>query len=387
MSHVMDIANKPQLLLKPFMKIGEILPKMKELRIRDAPVINEDNHLIGMVSYRSILMKGVGRDTRVQSIMEPPFYIYEDADINTAINSLVTWRSKEIPVINIDGIVVGIISRSAILYNLIENKKIPKAKVWDVMSKPAITISEKENIAKGRWLMLKSGISRLPVVDAGNRVVGVITLSDIVERLYTIRLSRRKGYEWIQSEESFLAAPVSEFMTAPPISIPIDIDIVEAARILLDNRISGAPAVTSDNIVKGVVSSIDILRRYLETFTVVQPIEAKISGAIGDELERIQIEKLVNSYLSKYSRYIGIVNFKLIVKRRGKMEDMAIEKRRQYDVSIRLTTNLGTLSVNSQCWDLATCVRETLSILERRLRKMIDKKGIRSYNSRKLEGE
>lgn len=382
MSRVADIASRPSFLLRPSMKIGEILPKMKELKIRDVPVVDEDNRIIGMLSYRSILTKGVGRDTKVQSVMEPPFYIYDDADVNSAVSSFVAWRSKEVPVINRDGVVVGIISRSAVLHNLIENNKIPRIAVEEAMSKPAITIGEKENIAKARWVMLKSGISRLPVVDTGNRVVGVITLSDIVERLYSIRLSRRKGYEWIQSEESFLAAPVSEFMTVPPITAPAGIDIVKTAVILLDNRISGVPVVTNSNIIEGVISNIDILRKYLETFTVVQSIDAKLSGVIEGELERIQIEKLVNSYLSKFSRYVRVIDFKLIVKRLGKVDDIVIEKRKQYDVSIRLSTNFGTIVASSQCWDLATCVREVLSILERRLRKILDKKGIKIYDSR-----
>jgi len=257
------------------MKIGEILPKMKELRIRDAPVVGDDNRIIGVVSYRGILMKGVGRDAKVQSVMDPPFYIYEDADINNAISNIVTWKVREIPIINKEGIVVGIISRDNLLRHLIENNRIPRANVTTVMSKPVITINEKESIARARWLMLKSGISRLPVIDSVNRVIGVITLSDIVERLYMIRLSRRKGFEWIQSEESFLAAPVSDFMTSPPITIPNYVDIAEATIILLDNRISGAPVVSSNDVAEGIVSGIDILKKYLESFTTIQPIEAK----------------------------------------------------------------------------------------------------------------
>jgi len=364
------------------MRIGEILPKMKELRIRDAPVVDDDNRIIGVVSYRGILMKGVGRDAKVQSVMDPPFYIYENADVNNAINNIVTWKVREIPIINREGIVIGIVSRDNLLRHLIESNKVPRANVTTVMSKPVITINEKESIARARWLMLKSGISRLPVVDSVNRVVGVITLSDIVERLYMIRLSRRKGFEWIQSEESFLAAPVSDFMTSPPITIPNNVDIAKATIILLDNRISGAPVVSSNDVAEGVVSGIDILKKYLESFTTIQPIEAKISEAVEDELTRTQIEKLVNSYLSKFSRYVKVIDFKLTVKQIGKVKEMNSEKRKQYDVSIKLSTNIATISTNSRCWDLATCVREVLSTAEKRLRRIIDKKGAKAYNSR-----
>ncbi|ADM27281.1 putative signal transduction protein with CBS domains [Ignisphaera aggregans DSM 17230] len=379
MSTVISIASEPKILAKPSMRIGEIVPKMKEYGVKEIPVVDDDNRIIGILSYRRIAVKGVGRDTRVQSVMDPPFYFVEDTDIDRAIASIVNWRAREVPVVNAKGIVIGIVSRNNVLRYVYERGLLPRIRVETIMSSPPITINKDESIARARWLMNKSGISRLPVLDDNEKIVGVITLSDIIEKIFSIRLSRRKGYEWIQSEESFLAAPVSEFMSSPPIVAPPDIDVYKAMEILLNNNISGIPITRGDDRVIGVLSGIDILRKYVESLVALQPISAKISNAIeGDEAVRLQIEKLVNNYLSKFSRYLNVIDFKISVKtltKSGKNESR--EGRKQFDVKIRVVTSAGAFASESICWDLPTCIREALEIIEKRIRKNIEKRMFR----------
>lgn len=380
---VRELSVEPPVILKPTMRIGEVLPKMKEHRIVVAPVVNDDNVLIGVLSYRNILMRGVGRDTKVQTVMEPPYTLNENVDFDRAVMAFVSWRAREIPVTNANEVVVGVVSRNIVLDYMLRNGLVPSATVDSAMSKPAITIEESESIARARWLMLKSGISRLVVVDKTGRVAGVITLSDIVERLYTIRLSRRKGYEWIQSEESFLAAPVADYMTSPPITIPAGSSLVKAINILLENRISGAPVVTADDKPLGVFSGLDALKLYLDQLKISMPIEAKISQVVKEDFTRLQIEKLVNSYLSKFSRYVNVIDFKLAVKEETKTDK---EGRRRYNVRVRVVTDSGALTSQSVCWDLPTCVREALEIIEKRLRKQVEK-AVTAKRKKKREGD
>ncbi|MEL9940426.1 MAG: CBS domain-containing protein [Ignisphaera sp.] len=380
---VRELSVEPPVILKPTMRIGEVLPKMKEHRIVVAPVVNDDNVLIGVLSYRNILMRGVGRDTKVQTVMEPPYSLNENVDFDRAVMAFVNWRAREIPVTNANEVVVGVVSRNIILDYMLRNGLVPSATVDSAMSKPAITIEESESIARARWLMLKSGISRLVVVDKTGRVAGVITLSDIVERLYTIRLSKRKGYEWIQSEESFLAAPVADYMTSPPITIPSGSSLVKAINILLENRISGAPVVTADDKPLGVFSGLDALKLYLDQLKISMPIEAKISQVVKEDFTRLQIEKLVNSYLSKFSRYVNVIDFKLAVKEETKTDK---EGRRRYNVRVRVVTDSGALTSQSVCWDLSTCVREALEIIEKRLRKQVEK-AVTAKRKKKREGD
>ncbi len=373
---IISIANEPKVLAKPSMRIGEIVPKMKEYGVKEIPIVDEDNKIIGVLSYKKIAIRGVGRDTRVRSVMDPPFYFVENTDINKAIASIVNWRAREVPIVNRKGIVIGIVSRGNVLRYVYERNLLPRTRVETVMSSPPITINRDESIARARWLMNKSGISRLPVLDDSGVIIGVITLGDIIEKIFSIRLSRRKGYEWIQSEESFLAAPVSEFMSSPPIVAPPDIDVYRAIEILLDHKISGVPITRDNDRVIGVLSGIDILRKYVESLVTLQPISAKISNAIeGDEMLRLQIEKLVNNYLSRFSRYLDIIDFKIAVKTLSKTGKSGLrEGRKQFNVITRVVTSDGVFSAESTCWDLPTCTREALEIVEKRIRKNIEKR-------------
>lgn len=371
-----DLAIKPPpIVLRPAMRLAEVIPKMKELRIRTAPVVDERESLLGVLTYRTVLMRGVGRDTKVRTVMDPPFSIRYDLPVEVSASRFVEWKLKEVPVTDERGAVVGLLTRQGLLEYMVENNMIPPEPVEKVMSSPPVMVGEEESVARARWLMLRSGVSRLPVVNRDNRVVGVITLSDIVERLYAIRMSRRRGLEWVESEESLLAAPVSEYMTAPPITVPVGTTLSKVAEILLSNSISGVPVVTGDDKVVGVISGLDLIRRFVESKVEVRPLTTKIRDVIGSEALKLQLEKLMNDYLSKLSRYVNIVDFKFTVKPARKGEGhQGREGRRQYAVSVRLATDEGSFSVKAACWDLLTCVREALETLEKRVRKELEKR-------------
>jgi predicted transcriptional regulator len=380
-STALSLAIEPPLLLKPDMRIGEVLSKMKSLRVINAPVVDDNKVLVGVLSYRTVLLRGAGRDTKVRSVMDPPYSLHKSLGFNDVVVAFVNWRLREIPVTDDNDVIVGLLSRSIILNYMLENGLLPKVLVDDVMSKPPITIEENESIARARWLMLRNGITRLIVVNKHGKVSGVITLSDIIERLYTIRLTRRKGYRWIESEESFLAAPVSEYMTSPPIVIASRTPLEKCIKVLLDNGISGVPIVDSNEKPLGVLSGFDVLRTYAEQFKSALPIQAKIPEVMKAEASKLQVERLVNSYLSKFSRYVDVIDFKISVKEESKIEK---EGRKRYEVLVKLVTNAGSLTSQSVCWDLLTCVREALEIIEKRLRKEIEK-GIYLRRGKRIE--
>lgn len=64
-------------------------------------------------------------------------------------------------------------------------------KVYEVMSEEAITITPGTGLREAAMLMIENKIGGLPVVDFENRVVGIITESDLFEALrnsWTMRL-------------------------------------------------------------------------------------------------------------------------------------------------------------------------------------------------------
>lgn len=53
----------------------------------------------------------------------------------------------------------------------------------DVMIKEPITVSDKTDLADAAKIMTRNGISGLPVVNSNNKLVGIVTKTDIVKAL------------------------------------------------------------------------------------------------------------------------------------------------------------------------------------------------------------
>ncbi len=375
MSEPIDsIGFEPPIVAKPLMRIGELLGKMKEHRLWAVPVVDDKRRVIGIVSYRDILMRGAGRDTKVMTVMEPPYTFVTGLSINEAIAKFVSWKARVVPIVDEKRRLLAVVSRERVLDYMLRNNLVPNMVAEQAMSTPPVTIHEDESIARARWLMIKSGISRLPVVNDEERIVGVITLRDIAERLYSVKMSRRRGFEWIRSEEEFLAAPVKDFMSTPPIYTHRKASLTEVVQTLLNYQISGMPICEAEKVV-GVISGLDVMKKYVESLVTVQPLEAKVADAVGkDPMMRLQVEKLVNDYLSTFSRMVNVIDLKLSIKEETKTEKE--EGRKRYRVRVRLVTDIGSFAAEGIGWELLTALRDALMALEKRLKREVGRRAI-----------
>jgi len=364
-----EIMVEPPIVAKPMMTIGEVLGKMKGIRARIVPVVDSRGRLVGVLSYRTILMKGAGRQTKVLTVMEPPYSVKLGTTFNSTVMRIVELKARALSVVNERRILKGYVSRADILRFMLDKGLLPTKRAEELMSTPPVTIHEHESIARARWLMLRGGISRLPVVDEDERLVGVISMRDIVERLYNIRLTRRKGFE--QFEEEFLAAPVKDFMSTPPIYVLKQSTADEIVKTLLEYNISGMPVVERDRVV-GVVSGLDVLKHYVASLTVTQAIEAKLPDDVSaDSITKSLMEKLVNDYLASFRKFANVLDFKLNIKEETKTKK--VEGRKRYRVRARIVTDQGNFVAEGIGWEVLSALRDALMTLEKRLRKYYEK--------------
>ncbi len=75
----------------------------------------------------------------------------------------------------------GILTDRDIVTKVLSQDKDPKTtKIRDIMTSPAVTISEDRDIIAVTRLMSEHGIRRFPVVDANGKIIGVISLDDVL---------------------------------------------------------------------------------------------------------------------------------------------------------------------------------------------------------------
>ena len=123
----------------------------------------------------------------------------KDDDIATAVRLLSENRISGLPVVDNDGLVLGVVSEIDILgaagmENGFTFKDIIRRllgepiaghrkgdKVGDIMSAPAIAIRKGADIGEAAKILSERRIKRLPVVDDSGKLIGIISRADIVK--------------------------------------------------------------------------------------------------------------------------------------------------------------------------------------------------------------
>lgn len=111
-------------------------------------------------------------------------------------------------------------------------------KKW--MSKNVITVRTNDSVIKAQLLLKDHHINRLPVMDK-EMLVGIVTGRDL--RILPSETLR-----------------VKNVMTQNPVTLPWNYTVGEAAEILLQHNISGAPVVDEDGHVIGIITKGDLFK-------------------------------------------------------------------------------------------------------------------------------
>ena len=123
----------------------------------------------------------------------PAITINLAASVSEALVLMRDHDVRRLPVVIDTGELHGIITHGDIRgadvlraggFDLLEiGEVLRRIKVYEVMSQPAITVTPATGLREAAQLMIENKIGGLPVVDADNRVVGIITESDLFEAL------------------------------------------------------------------------------------------------------------------------------------------------------------------------------------------------------------
>ena len=126
--------------------------------------------------------------------------------------------------------------------------------VRDWMTPDPITINSSASLPDAYWLMIENKVRRLPVVDGGH-LVGIVTLEDIREKVpATIA-----GVDFVRTNDMLAKLPIYQVMTKNPKTISVDAPLVEAARQMLEYKISALPVMDGGQLV-GIITESDIFR-------------------------------------------------------------------------------------------------------------------------------
>ncbi|MDY7032619.1 MAG: CBS domain-containing protein [Thermodesulfobacteriota bacterium] len=130
-------------------------------------------------------------------------------------------------------------------------------KVKDIMTKEVTTLKANEELSLADDIMKLGRIRHLPVVE-DEKVVGIVTQRD----LFKASLASALGYGEKAKRDFLKTVSVKEVMVKEVRTISPEVDVKEAGKIMLKEKIGCLPVQKDDRLI-GLVTETDILRHYV----------------------------------------------------------------------------------------------------------------------------
>ncbi len=123
-------------------------------------------------------MRETTRAPRVREIMDLDVVsVTEDEEIRTAARKLLKGETNHLPVLDRNGVLVGIVTTYDVSKAVVTDGRLRR--VRDIMTRQVIKTYPEEPVDIAARKLEKNNISALPVVDATNRVVGILSAIDL----------------------------------------------------------------------------------------------------------------------------------------------------------------------------------------------------------------
>jgi CBS domain-containing protein len=168
----------------------------------------------------------------------------------------------------------------------------------DVMTKRVLTVKFDATLSEAVELMLKNGISGLPVVDGSGALVGMLTEGDLLRRVETG--TERKRARWLE----FLLGPgkmaaeyvhahgrkVNEVMSNQAKTVGPATPLEEVVSLMEKQRIKRVPVVEHGRLI-GIVSRANLMQALMAVSSVIPPTSAsdeEIRARLWTDLEKTE---------------------------------------------------------------------------------------------------
>ncbi|MFF8925903.1 CBS domain-containing protein [Streptomyces longwoodensis] len=212
-------------------------------------------------------------------------------------------------------------------------------KVGSVMTTDVVRASYGTPFKEVARLLADHGISGLPVVDEDEKVIGVISETDLIARqaetpdpyepkrrfrvLALTRSGRRRAAK-------AAARTAGQFMTEPPVTVSAEDTITSAARTMAQRRVERLPVVDEENRLVGIVTRRDLLQVFLRP-----------DAEIRDEV----VEEVLGRALWLPARSIDVSVVEGVVTLAGQVErksetEIAVSMTKQIDGVVAVVDNL-----------------------------------------------
>jgi CBS domain-containing protein/ribosome-associated translation inhibitor RaiA len=362
---VRDVMSSAKVTSTKGESVSEVVSKMKKNQVREVPVLDGDKP-IGLVSYASFIhRRGLPMAAKVEQVMLPVPRLEEDMPVTSAVEEMMSAGVRGAPVVRA-GKMIGFLSRTDLIRIFPRLTQLKDKKVSSFMTAEPISVTEQENVRKAQMMMKGLMEKSLPVVDSNQRLVGAISMSEVMDVLWTNKSNMRPPNEVMGGREQ-PEITVGSVMTRPAISVSPGDTAGKVAEIMSSQGLATV-FVTEENRLVGVVSQADLMEQILS----LKPTEGVYVQITGLNEEDPDIYDVLYDIIGKSMKRIDKIQpprvFTVHVSTYH-TEGM----RSKYSLVSRLTTTKKMYYARATDWDLYKTMDTMLDSMEKNVKREHEK--------------
>jgi CBS domain-containing protein/ribosome-associated translation inhibitor RaiA len=325
------------------------------VRSGTAVFVTKNRQLFGLIDDRNLRM-GISDPSKARcdnACVKCPS-ISEADPVEKRLEAFLAGHFKALPVVDAKGWIIGATTRADMLRELSRQKLIPKAQIYQHMSRPVYTISHDRTMGDAKGMMKKDGVHRV-VVTRGSSIVGSLSTMDFAGMI--IKPKERQQYQLVSEVRNLDEMKISEVMRPSVATIEETATLAEAADKMASENISSLVAV-ADKKPTGIISATDLFKLVRGFYSVEK--DVLVSGLDADTLAYYaKIKEEILGAVAKFEKSLKIDNIAVHVKK-GKS---VFEAHTSFDLNNR------HISFKSEGYGLG----ETIAALSKELKTMLEK--------------
>ena len=336
-------------------RVVDALHIMKETSAQDIPVV-DGNEYIGSVSYGTLLKKkNILLESKVRTVMTGAPSITKDTKITDVAELMISSNARQIPVVDKNRKIKGVVSRSALIGVAAEIKAFREIRVWEIMSSAVETVKENDVLDTALEIMRGLDIRTVPVTDERGHVVGIVGMKEIIDHNW--RRKDRQTVGDLSGKINQSSILVETLCATAPKTVMWDDTIGKAAEVMIESCISTLPVVEGGRLV-GILTQYDIIEM-MASCKEREMMFVQISGLDdGDKENSEAIDRMIQYEMVKVAKVKRPQSLTMHIAKYNEKGD-----RNKYSINARLILDGGMLAAKEVGWDLLRAVEDLLKKL------------------------
>jgi len=372
MDSIKSLVKKEFISLQKETPLSQFIAELKKNQLEVALVFDKKEFL-GVTDKKQFFKSRVDFSKLQAShvIVSVPI-VSEETSLNDAVRLLFDSDSRTLPVKDKKtGKIIGVLNAIDVIRELQEimDNKVSEFAVTDL-----ITLKPSDSVGDAMHLMREKNIDHLPVIDENERLIGIVTMKDILEKYFNRPLDRnrgfdRKGHSQSQDPEAFSILsklPITNEMIENVVTIQPGNNIRQAVQKMSDKNISDL-IVVENGKPTGIIAKKDLLKAFIMASKPLRNIQFIGLHEVKNLEDYNKIQEIAAKNYDELSKRIdNIAGLSIHIKVYNK------EGRKQkYSVHAKIATP-GQLFVSGKSrsrsyWNAKEAVEEALNHLKREI--------------------